>query len=170
MWWPHIQTKWIILPDRTRTRIIWNWLCRRSRWGSAMAWEKWLRYQWRHLWKISSIPCLKPPELNAVVTVYPMIQNGLTALQYSAIKYTANEVLLLLEMGANVNAVGFVSLRLHSFKHAITYFLHSFKHVIPYHVVYPVPTTLSSRWRGPLSCHWLARATVRTCCMWCERY
>jgi len=74
-----------------------------------------------------------------------MIQNGLTALQYSAIKYTANEVLLLLEMGANVNAVGFVSLRLHSFKHAITYFLHSFKHVIPYHVVYPVPTTLSSR-------------------------
>ena len=68
------------------------------------------------------------------MTVYPMIQNGLAALQYSAIKYTANEVLLLLEMGANVNAVGFVSLR-----------LHSFKHVIPYHVVYPVPTTLSSR-------------------------
>ena len=64
-----------------------------------------------------------PPELSAAVTVYLMIQNGLTALQYSAIKYTAKEVLLLLEMGANVNAVGFVSLRLHSFKHVIPSFL-----------------------------------------------
>ena len=83
-----------------------------------MACEKWRRYQWRHLCK-TSIPCLMPPELHAAVTVYPMIQNGLTAIQYSAIKYTAKEVLLLLEMGANVNAVGFVSSRVHSFKHVI---------------------------------------------------